>query len=222
MNTNTEQPLGQSLRRKHKGWAFMFAMMSVVAVLLISLLIYQKERLHLAKEKVEDALTGSALGSLSMNYGIYISSDNRMFNDREKAYEDLCNLIGSNLSLHRNGTYYSTSEISNYNGLLNTDKYPACLKKAILYEIVGDKVIAYIYNSTSDPSITHPANSEKSNLSKTPYSDYSITIEEYDINSKAPNGAIIDTVGIYMEFKFPLKIFNNEKYITKNIYVDID
>ena len=94
MNTNIKQHFTQFLKRKNKGWAFAFAVMMAATTLMMIMLIYQKEKAHTIKETMQDALTSSALGSISVDYLTYgISEDIVFYNkDTDKAYENLCKI----------------------------------------------------------------------------------------------------------------------------------
>ena len=222
MNINTTSRFIQFLKRKSKGWAFLLAIVMLIVVLILAMLLYQKERAHIIKDQIEDTLTSSALGSMIVDYYAYgIDKDLKFLNQNSDAtYNNLCNLIAKNLKLERNGTYLSSARSKN--ALLNTSKYPACIERVITYEKVKNQIIQTEYNSVQKVEETNPISKKKSLLSTTPYGEYKKTITNTNEPSvKTPNNKNADTLGVYVEIKYPVTIAGKEQYLRGGIFVNI-
>lgn len=196
--------------------------MMVVTVLMMTMLIYQKEKAHTIKETMQDALTSSALGSISVDYLTFgVNGDIVFYNkDTDEAYNNLCNLLCKNLGLYRNGTFASSAETGTI--LLNTEKYPLCISKAILYERIDGKIVSTTYSSEKEVEKTNPIDDNTLRLSATPNSGYKKVI--VDTNKEhvlTPGGSTVDTLGVYIEVIYPVNIAGKEKYIKTSVFVNL-
>ncbi len=203
--------------------------------------MFQKQKIDLAVTTVEDTLTASGLAVLNIDTqalslrGDLVLSDNNKNNDASgeysnindvtAMYEEILSLTAKNLGME-NASQTSTymANISTTNKLYNTNLYPACVKKVIFYDYVEGNIRRYTFTSLSSPKITHEIGSV-SELKEVPIMDYSVTTDKPNEEIvKTPTNVEVatDTVSVYIEFQFPVKIMGIEQYVTKGIYVKLD
>ena len=188
---------------------------------MLAVILFQTQKAKTAKETIEDTLTSSALGCISVDYLCYSTSKNLTFRDMsiDQPYNNLCNLIAVNLGLDKNGVYLSSVQKNNI--LLNTGKYPLCIQKAIFYEVINSKITETSYTALADVAEAYPITENKTDLSSTPYGKYNKTVKNTGLSvAYTPNNEKVDTLGVYLEVKYPVSIVGKEKYITAKIFVN--
>ncbi len=226
------------LRNKHKGWAFIFGVFLLVFTLTLGSILYQRQKLNIAITSVQDALTASGMAVLDVDtqnitlFGNLTLSDNNKNNDNtgsfenlndvNRMYEQVIDLIAINLNMeHEDGTYLAN--ITSENKLYNTSVYPACVKKVIFYDVKDEQIRSYTYTSQSTPDETDVISKNREPIEEIPNVGYSSSTNTSSFGLKTPTGQEVktDTVSVYIEFQFPVKIMGIEKYVTKQIYCNL-
>lgn len=185
------------------------------------MMIYQKNKAHTIKENMQDVLTSGALGCMNVNYYAFSTNEDFIYKDIDKAYDDLCNLISKSLKLYRNGTFLSSAETGT--NQLNSKKYPLNITKVILYEKEYEVMKYSVYTSDKDVEITNPISDKTQYLAATPYSSFKkVTFNTGKESVLTPNNEIADTLGVYIEVKYPVCLAGREKYAKAEVYVNLN
>lgn len=193
------------LNKKEEGYVFLFGIILIVFMLIMMVLIIKKVSISTQTKTIEDAITSSALGCMTVDASRFAISGDIVLEDVDKSYDSLCELSCENLGLTRTPTkpkFSGASEVFNTKG----DEF--LIKRAIFYNVFSDGSIdIYEYGDSG-----HLINTSHGNISTT----------------KTPKNEDVTYTSCYVEIQYPVSLMISvkstdlfDKTVLKGEYVSL-
>lgn len=193
------------LNKKEEGYVFLFGIILIVFMLIMMVLIIKKVSISTQTKTIEDAITSSALGCMTVDASRFAISGDIVLDDVDKSYDSLCELSCENLGLTRTPT---KSKFSGASEVFNTKGDEFLIKRAIFYNVFSDGSIdIYEYGDSG-----HLVNTSHGNISTT----------------KTPKNEDITYTSCYVEIQYPVSLMVGvkssdlfDKTVLKGEYVSL-
>lgn len=191
---NIKNKIVKKLTGKRDGYAWFAGVYFVFFALLIVIAVLDYYMIGLTKDKVEDALTSSSLGSLIYDKEEYALSKSYILLNTDTNYQTLKKLVGDNLGL----TNQNGNEFSGKNSYITADTTHCKLVTAIFYNKYSNGVIK---------SYKYDGNSPKQ------------TFIDYMDDTYTPLGDKVVETSVFVIFEYPTNFFWKEVKVRAASYV---